>query len=317
MDTAIATKPEPKTETGNGALPQVNQPRQKTMTVGSRGIRLTTFDEMWRFAVAVHKSGMVTKNHKTPEAILIVLEIGMEVGLPPMQSLKSVALVNGVGSLWGDGFLGVIQDSPNYEWHKEWIDHEELLGTDREDEIIAHCIMKRKGQEPHHVEYSVPRAKRAKLWGKKGNNGQDTPWITDPLRQLQMRARAYCGRDKFSDALAGISMAEEVMDYPVEAYTESIPSSTPAGPKFDQEAIAASNGTTPPPAAPEKTEPIKAEEAEFKDVPAKTESPEVKPEVKKEEPAVTTPVSTTAPKANGLTEKQQQTLDAFDTSSGN
>lgn len=56
----------------------------------------------------------------------------------------------------------------------------------------------------------------AGLWGKQG------PWKTNPRRMLQMRARAFAGRDAVPDVLKGLAVAEEAIDIPppVEPTTE-------------------------------------------------------------------------------------------------
>ncbi|MFX6330765.1 transcriptional regulator, partial [Acinetobacter baumannii] len=53
-------------------------------------------------------------------------------------------------------------------------------------------------------------AKTAGLLNKSG------PWTQYPKRMKKMRARAFALRDKFSDVLKGIPIAEEVMDIPTE-----------------------------------------------------------------------------------------------------
>jgi hypothetical protein len=63
-----------------------------------------------------------------------------------------------------------------------------------------------QGQEASGAKFSVADAKKASLWGKAG------PWQSYPDRMLQMRARGFGLRDKFADALRGLSIAEEAMD---------------------------------------------------------------------------------------------------------
>lgn len=134
-----------------------------------------------------------------PANVLIAMQMGAEVGLAPMQSLQNIAVINGRPSLWGDAALGVVQVHPEYEWHKEWWE-----GTG--DARKALFQIKRKGQEAHQQTFSVQDAKTAQLWTKPG------PWKTNPDRMLQLRARGFGLRDKFADALRGLSIAEEVMD---------------------------------------------------------------------------------------------------------
>lgn len=155
-------------------------------------------------AIALSKliagSDLAPKDFKgKPANCLIAMQMGAEVGLAPMQSLQNIAVINGRPSLWGDAALGVVQVHPEYEWHKERID-----GAG--DARVAIFEIKRKGQEPYITKFSVADAKKASLWGKAG------PWQTYPDRMLQMRARGFGLRDKFADALRGLSIAEEVMD---------------------------------------------------------------------------------------------------------
>lgn len=155
-------------------------------------------------AIALSKliagSDLAPKDFKgKPANVLIAMQMGAEVGLAPMQSLQNIAVINGRPSLWGDAALGVVQVHPEYEWHKEAIE-----GSG--DARVAAFQIKRKGQEAATTKFSVADAKKASLWGKAG------PWQSYPDRMLQMRARGFGLRDKFADALRGLSIAEEVMD---------------------------------------------------------------------------------------------------------
>lgn len=155
-------------------------------------------------AIALSKliagSDLAPKDFKgKPANCLIAMQMGAEVGLAPMQSLQNIAVINGRPSLWGDAALGVVQVHPEYEWHKERIDGS---GEAR----VAIFEIKRKGQEAYATKFSVADAKKASLWGKAG------PWQSYPDRMLQMRARGFGLRDKFADALRGLSIAEEAMD---------------------------------------------------------------------------------------------------------
>jgi hypothetical protein len=170
-------------------------------------------------AIALSKmmasSDIVPKEYKGKAAnILIVMQFGAEIGLPPLQALQCVAVINGRPCLYGDGALALVQSHPDYEAHKEWI---EGSGDTRR----AVCQVKRRGQEWHQQTFSVQDAKVAKLWGKRGYNGQDTPWITNPDRMLAMRARGFALRDRFADALKGMRLAEEAMDIPEKPTRES------------------------------------------------------------------------------------------------
>jgi hypothetical protein len=80
--------------------------------------------------------------------------------------------------------------------------------TESTTDTEAVCTVKRKGEPEQSRTFSVDDAKKAGLWGKSG------PWTQYPKRMLQMRARGFACRDVFADVLRGISVAEEVQDYP-------------------------------------------------------------------------------------------------------
>lgn len=152
----------------------------------------------------IANSDMVPKEYKGKASnVLVAMQYGSEIGLAPLQALQSVAVINGRPCLWGDGALAVVQASPNYESHKEWIEGQG-------DARTAYCQIKRKGQEHHTSAFSVGDAKKAGLWGKVG------PWQQYPDRMLKMRSRGFALRDRFADALKGIGIAEEVMDTPLD-----------------------------------------------------------------------------------------------------
>jgi hypothetical protein len=182
----------------------------------------TNFDQLTIFANMAARSGLVPKDYAgRPEAIMIAVQLGSELGLSPMQSLNSIAVINGRPGVWGDGLLGLCRASPLCEDIVERIDGE---GDDR----VAVCIAKRRAASPVEGRFSVADAKRAGLWGK-------AIWAAYPERMLRNRARGFALRDAFPDVLRGLKTGEELMDTPaddwrgptIEAKTAPIPSPGP------------------------------------------------------------------------------------------
>lgn len=175
----------------------------KLIRLGSRGVQLASFEDAFRFGKAVVASGMAPQAYRRPEQVLVAIQYGAELGLPPLQSLQAIAVINGRPVLWGDALPALVWSSGKCEDICENFDGEE--GTDT---FAAVCKVKRSGQAEHSVRrFSVADAKSAKLWGKAG------PWTQYPKRMLQIRARAWAFRDTFADVLSGFSVAEEVDDY--------------------------------------------------------------------------------------------------------
>ena len=174
-----------------------------TTTTPARGLALATFDDAFRFAKMVSGSEFAPKDFKgKPESCLLAIQHGSEVGLSPMQSLQSIAVINGRPTIWGDAALALVQSSPVCEYVREYIEGDG-------DNLTAVCEAKRKGYpQPTVVRFSMADAKRAGLTGKAG------PWTQYPARMLALRARGFALRNAFADALRGLITAEEAQDYP-------------------------------------------------------------------------------------------------------
>ncbi len=174
-----------------------------TNTAPARGLALATFDDAFRFAKVVAATEFAPKDFRgKPEACLLAIQHGAELGLSPMQSLQSIAVVNGRPSVYGDTALAVCKGSPVCEWVRERIEGDG-------DAMVAICEAKRRGDaEPVVSRFTMADAKRAGLAGKSG------PWTQYPRRMLQMRARGFALRDAFPDLLHGLVTAEEAQDYP-------------------------------------------------------------------------------------------------------
>ena len=167
------------------------------------GLALATFDDAFRFAKMVSGSEFAPKDFKgKPESCLLAIQHGSEVGLSPMQSLQSIAVINGRPTIWGDAALALVQSSPVCEYVCEWLEGDG-------DNLAAVCEAKRQGYpSPSVSRFSVADAKKAGLWGKSG------PWTQYPQRMLTLRARGFALRNAFADALRGLITAEEARDYP-------------------------------------------------------------------------------------------------------
>lgn len=157
------------------------------------GLVPQTLDDAYRLASAVAKSGLAPKDLRTPEAILVAILTGLEIGLKPMFALNKIAVINGRPTLWGDALPGILW-SRGFKL-REWVDGD-----------VAHCEVTRPSGDTIERTFSIEDAKAAGLWGKAG------PWKQYPTRMLAMRARAFAARDGAADALGGLYVTEEIVD---------------------------------------------------------------------------------------------------------
>ena len=177
-----------------------------------RAIVPTSIEETYRMAKAIAVAGWAPKSYardiKKPwegmdeSKIVVGIMHGLELGLTPIASLQSIAVINGVPSIWGDGALAIVQASGLMEDFRE-----EPLKSDRGAVSGYTCTAKRRGiATPISHTFTLEDAKTAGLLDKAG------PWQEYRSRMLQMRARAWTLRAGFADVLRGLSIAEEAQD---------------------------------------------------------------------------------------------------------
>lgn len=172
----------------------VRQPEQSGFEMRPR-----TLEEAMRFCDIMSKSDLVPKDYKDkPGNIMVAIQLGGELGLTPFRALRSIAVINGRASMWGDDVLAMVLASPVCEY----VDESE--STDKQ----GVCRTKRKGCKEQVSIYTIADAQAAGLLGKAGT------WQTNRPRMLKMRARGFGLRDNFADVLAGLITAEEAMDLP-------------------------------------------------------------------------------------------------------
>ena len=197
---------------------------QRALTIPAGGklapITPTSFDDVARMAKLCVMAGMFQGRGKDndddskpiAQATMAIMQ-GLECGIPPMQAVQQIAVINGRCTIWGDLVPALIW-SRGHEID-EWIEGD---GDDR----IAHCKIKR-GDSGKVIErtFSVKQAIKAGLWDtrktvKRKYDGawkdvpNDNPWFKYDERMLQMRARGFCSRDAVPDVLRGMYLREEV-----------------------------------------------------------------------------------------------------------
>lgn len=179
------------------------------ITIGEQGLQLRNLDEAWRFAKIVANSGLAPRGLDTPEKVLVAMQFGMEVGLPPLAAIQNVAVINGRPSLYGDVMLGLCMASGKFDQNAF---EESVTSNDNGMPLKSRCEVRRLPAGKLKVgEFSLAEAELAGLLSKTDSN-----WKKYPRRMLQMRARAFALRDAFPDVLKGILSAEEAEDLPPE-----------------------------------------------------------------------------------------------------
>jgi len=190
---------------------EIQQPEQAresklvSVATGARselaGLIPKDFNGLYKLAQIMAASNMMPKGCEEVAQVFVSVQMGLEVGLSPMQSVQNIACINGRPTIWGDAAKALCLSSPACEW----VDEQPIKEGDKT--VGYRCEAKRAGVEKTVVrEFTVLDAKTAGLWNKQG------PWQQYPQRMLQMRARSWCLRDAFPDVLKGMYLSEEAND---------------------------------------------------------------------------------------------------------
>lgn len=161
-------------------------------------LKVNSIGEAMQVGEMIKQSGFAPPKMSVVD-IVLAIQMGLEIGLKPLQSVQNISVINGKPSLWGDAMIALCKQHPDWEWSQETFDAETQT---------AKCVVKRRGEPEVISEFSMEMAKKARLSGKQG------PWQDYPQRMLQMRARGFALRDAFPDALKGLISTEEAQDYP-------------------------------------------------------------------------------------------------------
>jgi hypothetical protein len=147
----------------------------------------------------------------------------MELAMSPMESLRSIVVINGLPGLRGEAAATRLYGAGSslVKYFREWYENLPPAGTPLAQWPVdaKHVIeVERAGWPRERFEFSVGDAMQAKLWQKKGRDGQDTPWITYPKRMLRWRNLGFCIKDRFPEVSHRMPLAEELIDLPADAF---------------------------------------------------------------------------------------------------
>lgn len=181
----------------------VAAPPKTPISVGKRGLSLRSLEEMYRFSVAMKKAGIGIPSD-TPETILAKLQTGLELGLTPMQSVKSLYVVKGRVGMETAPMKALVLRSGLAEYIES--------GTEGEGEaLVGWCEAKRKGaKNPVRRTFSLKQAKQRGLVRK------DSAWENWPERMCVWRAMSFVMKEEFPDVLMGLDDYWALRDAPDE-----------------------------------------------------------------------------------------------------
>lgn len=152
--------------------------------------------EKIEYCQMVVRSGMLPKGIGTPEAVLVLIETGDELGLQPMQALRSINVTNGRLMLSADIAVALCLKNPKCDYFICTASDEKscTFETSREGKVQS-------------LTYTLEQAKKAGLAGRE-------IWQKYTAEMLRARAKISLARLVFSDVLAGVYTEDEISAEP-------------------------------------------------------------------------------------------------------
>jgi len=188
------------------ALPSQNlelvQPvrREVSRQATTTGLIPKNLTEVMQLANMLANSSMVPDCYQgEPGNVVAAIQMGSEMGIPPMSMLRLSYPVNNRIGLYTDLLMAVVMAQANYAGQTV------LVETDEECRILLHRRLPDGSVCDYEGQFDVKQAKACGLWGKSG------PWSGIPKVMLRHRATAFAARRGWPDKLAGVYTVEELI----------------------------------------------------------------------------------------------------------
>lgn len=188
-----------------------------------------SIDAKLRYAQALADSNLLPPAYRrNPANVLLAVELGEALGIPPIQAINGIHVIDGKPSASADLIGSLVRRAG----------HKLRIQVDTENLVAVATIIRADDPDfPFEARWDMSKAQRAKLTGKGS-------WITYPDQMLRNRAVTEVARMGASDALYGVIYTPEELGAEVDAdgtpIVRQVPLPTSNGkPPSIQEAIAA------------------------------------------------------------------------------
>jgi len=174
---------------------------------------------MQAWASVMIKSGLSPSYIKHEEELILVLQKGRELGIPPMTALDTLYIIGGKVSLTAQAMLGLIMRSgkcvkwlPEYDEATEvWTILTKRIGMEGE------MITQFGGAEADEIDYYDNKTKKWKPLTSKAN------WKNYRKDMLLHRCESRCARAYYADVVGGLYTPDELgADIVIDPVTEEV-----------------------------------------------------------------------------------------------
>lgn len=171
-------------------------------------IQFATLDDLWTICGMLRRSGMLPRSYDTTEKVATGILFIKELGLPPLNALKNIAIINGTPCLFGDMPLAMVRGKGQLESFDEYLIDKNYSMICMENKNLgaeifaAICVVKRKGCEKRT--FTLTSAEAA----KNPNIKSSQAWSSYYSVMIKRRIRSIALKDEFPDVLLGMDIAE-------------------------------------------------------------------------------------------------------------
>ncbi len=164
-------------------------------------------DQAEKLAVTLSKSALLPDALRgKPADILVTLIAGRELGLSPMQAIRSMYVVKGKPVLSSDLMVALVKRHPECVYFK-------MLES---SDTVARYATERKGEGKTEMAFTIQQAQQAGL-----SNGDN--WKKYPAAMLRARCSSALARVVFPDLTLGVCDPDEAKEFSGEAPTTPPP----------------------------------------------------------------------------------------------
>lgn len=151
-------------------------------------------------AMALLQSRLLPKSVDTAEKVIVIILKGRELGIPPMQALEHIHVINGKPCMSAELMLSQILKK---------VPQTKLKFVERSDSMCK-IEVTRPGMDPNTFQWTIEDASKAGLLRKDS-------WRTYPRAMLHARVISEMARSLFPDCNAGISYTPEELGAEVDS----------------------------------------------------------------------------------------------------
>jgi hypothetical protein len=156
----------------------------------------TGIDQAEKLAITLAKSSLLPDALRgKPSDVLVTIIAGHELGLSPMQAVRSMHIIKGKPVLSADLMVALVKRQPQCIYFK--------LVESTNEKATYEC--ERKGEGKTTLSFTIQDAQRARL---SGDN-----WVKYPAAMLRARCSAALARAVFPDLTLGVYDPDEAKDF--------------------------------------------------------------------------------------------------------